>query len=109
MSRRKDLSLASRVRPVTQLSSLEAEARVKFAVGKAWQLVLAAEVKIPVLWVANRPAAVIGQEREDRLALAQRDYRVVVSKGRGSALIHTLKSPQARILSLTRVARNWVP
>ena len=76
-----------------QLFSLETKARVKFAVGKAWQLVLAAEVKIPVSWVANGPAAVIGQEREDRLSLAQRNCQVVVSEGRGLALIHTHKSP----------------
>ena len=74
MSRRKDLPLASRVWPVTQLSNLEAEARVKFAVGKAWQLLLAAEVEIPVQWVANRPSTVVAQERRDRLSLARRYY-----------------------------------
>jgi hypothetical protein len=75
------------------LSCLGAQVYVKFAVGKAWQLVLAAEMKIPVQWIANRPAAVIRQERDDRLSLARRDYQVVVSKERGLAFFHTHKSP----------------
>ena len=71
--RRKDLPLPSRIWPVTQLLSLDAETCVKFAVGKAWHLGLAAEVEIPVLWVANRPSAVVAQERGDRLSLPRRD------------------------------------
>jgi len=87
--RRKDLPLPSRIWPVTQLLSLDAETCVKFAVGKAWHLGLAAEVEIPVLWVANRPSAVVAQERGDRLSLPRRDYQVVVSEGCGLALIYS--------------------
>jgi len=36
-------------------------------------LLLAAEMEVPVTWVADGPAAIAGQKREDRLSLVPRN------------------------------------
>ena len=50
---------------------LEAPAHVKFTVGTPLNFLLAAEMEIPVTWVADGPAAIAWQKREDRLSLLQ--------------------------------------
>ena len=60
---------------------------MKFTVGMTLNLLLAAEMEVPVAWVADRPAAIAGQEREDRLSLLQRNNQVVMSERSGRALI----------------------
>jgi len=55
-------------------------------------LLLAAEVKVPVLGIADGPAAIAGQEREHRLPLSRRNYHVVVSERSRRALIYAHKS-----------------
>jgi hypothetical protein len=52
---------------------LEAPAHVKFTVGMTLNLLLAAEMEVPVAWVADRPAAIAGQKRDHRLSLLRRD------------------------------------
>jgi hypothetical protein len=47
---------------------------MKFTIGMALNPSLAAEVEIPVSWIAYRPAAIAGQKRIDRLSLAARDF-----------------------------------
>lgn len=53
---------------------LEAPMHMKFTIGMALNPSLAAEVEIPVSWIAYRPAAIAGQKRIDRLSLAARDF-----------------------------------
>ena len=52
---------------------LETPSHVKFTVGMPLNLLLAAEMEVPVAWVANRPAAIAGQQRDDRLSLLSRN------------------------------------
>jgi len=52
---------------------LEAPAHVKFAVGVPVNLLLAAEMEVPVTWVADGPATIAGQKRENRLSLVPRN------------------------------------
>ena len=49
-------------------------------------LALATEMKARGLWVANRPAAVVGEQRGHRLALSDRNDRIVLRRGRWRTL-----------------------
>ena len=52
---------------------LEAPAHVEFTVGTSLNLLLAAEMEVPETWVADRPAAIVRQKRDDRLFLLPRN------------------------------------
>ena len=57
-----------------------------FAVRMPRNLLLAAEMEIRVLRIADGPAAIAGQECEHRLPLCWRNYRVIVSERSPRAL-----------------------
>ena len=52
---------------------LETPAHVEFTVGTPLNLLLAAEMEVPETRVADRPAAIVRQKRDDRLSLLPRN------------------------------------
>lgn len=66
------------VRCESRAQNLECATHVRFTVRGAIASVLAAEVKILVLRVADRPAAIRGHKRLDRLSLVDRYVKVIV-------------------------------
>ena len=59
---------------------------MKLTIGMTLNLLLAAEMEVPVARVADRPAAIAWQKREDRLPLLQRNNQVVMSERSGWSL-----------------------
>ena len=66
------------IRCETRAQGLKCATHVHFTVGSAIASVLAAEVKILLLGVADRPAAIGGHKRLDRLSLVDRYVEVIV-------------------------------
>lgn len=66
------------VRCESRAQNLECATHVRFTVRGAIASVLAAEVKILLLRVADRPAAIRGHKRLDRLSLVDRYVKVIV-------------------------------
>lgn len=71
---------------------LESPEHVEITVRVSARLQLAAEVEVLLQGVTERPSAVAGQKRSDRLSLAERDVQVVGSEGRWRALNFTHKA-----------------
>ena len=63
---------------------------VEFTIRTPIDLPLAAEVEIPVQWIAYWPAAVVGQKCVDRLSFAAR-YLLDRRAGPGGLLIAAIK------------------
>jgi hypothetical protein len=59
---------------------------MEFAIRMPRNLLLAAEMEVPMLRIADGPAAIARQEREHRLPLCWRNYRVIVSERSPRAL-----------------------
>ena len=67
--------------PILATFNLEAATHVKFAVRTAYRLLLLpTEMKILMLRIANRPAALIEQKRLKRPSLGQRPDRIIVAR-----------------------------
>ena len=84
-------SYESVLAPAEGPRGLKAQAHMECTVRMPRNLLLAAEVKVPVLGIADGPAAIAGQEREHRLPLSRRNYHVVVSERSRRALIYAHK------------------
>jgi hypothetical protein len=88
----KDEDDLSRMRPIkcrARPRGLESPWHVGVTVRIALCRQLAAEVEITIQGITKWPAAVMGQERRDRLSLIPRDVRDVCLNGCGGALDFT--------------------
>jgi hypothetical protein len=68
---------------VTRTGGLPAALHVKCAVGLSRYLALAAKMKVGVLRIADRPAAIVVGERLNRLAFTQGDNEFCIVRGHG--------------------------